>query len=106
MDLKQTSGSLTCRIALAGAASTVLLIARVSSAAADETVQPIPALPPISIGVGLQTSIYACDNGHPHLQPRYCFGGRQQRSGHRRGQHPSVHKPQERNQYAQIDFQH
>ena len=62
MDLKQTSGSLTCRIALAGAASTVLLIARVSSAAADETVQPIPALPPISIGVGLQTSIYACDN--------------------------------------------
>ncbi len=62
MDLKQTSGSPTCRIALAGAASTVLLIARVSSAAADETVQPIPALPPISIGVGLQTSIYACDN--------------------------------------------
>jgi len=61
MDLKQTSGSLTCWIALAGAASTVLLIARVSSAAADETVQPIPALPPISIGVGLQTSIYACD---------------------------------------------
>jgi hypothetical protein len=61
MDAKQTSGSLPCRTALAGAVSTVLLVARVSSAAADETVQPIPALPPISIGVGLQTSIYACD---------------------------------------------
>ena len=30
-------------------------------ATADETVQPIPALPPISIGVGLQASIYDCD---------------------------------------------
>jgi len=32
-----------------------------SGATADETVQPIPALPPISIGVGLQASIYDCD---------------------------------------------
>lgn len=32
-----------------------------SGATADETMQPIPALPPISIGVGLQTSIYDCD---------------------------------------------
>jgi hypothetical protein len=32
-----------------------------SGATADETVQPIPALPPISVGVGLQTSIYDCD---------------------------------------------
>jgi len=61
MDAKQPSGRPTCRIALAGAVSTVLLIARVSSAAADETVQPIPAVPPISIGVGLQSSIYACE---------------------------------------------
>ena len=38
-----------------------LLAAHVSSAAADETLQPIPALPPISIGVGLQTSLYDCD---------------------------------------------
>src|ERR1700726_1915302 len=32
-----------------------------SGATADETVQPIPALPPISIGVGVQASIYDCD---------------------------------------------
>src|ERR1700722_11102321 len=32
-----------------------------SGATADETMQPIPALPPISVGVGLQTSIYDCD---------------------------------------------
>lgn len=49
------------RIALAGAVTVVLLTARVSGAAADETVQLIPALPPISVGVGLQSSIYDCD---------------------------------------------
>jgi len=49
------------RISLAGAVSAVLLAAGVSGAAADETVQPIPALPPISVGAGLQTSIYDCD---------------------------------------------
>ena len=52
---KQTSGSLTSRIALAGAASTMLLAARVSGATTDETV------PPISVGAGLQTSIYGCE---------------------------------------------
>jgi hypothetical protein len=61
MDPKQTNGSLTSRIALAGAVSAVLLVARVSGAATDETLQPIPALPPISVGVGLQTSVYDCD---------------------------------------------
>ena len=38
-----------------------MLAARVSGAAADETVQPIPGLPPISVGVGVQASIYDCD---------------------------------------------
>jgi len=60
MDPKQTSGSVTSRIARARAVTAVLLAACVSSAAADETVQPIPALPPISVGLGLQTSIYDC----------------------------------------------
>ena len=49
------------RIALEGAVCAVLLTARVSATAADETVQPITALPPVSVGVGLQTSIYDCD---------------------------------------------
>jgi hypothetical protein len=60
MDLKQTSGSPTSRIARARALIAVLLAACVSSAA-GETVQPIPALPPITVGVGLQTSIYDCE---------------------------------------------
>jgi hypothetical protein len=61
MDPKQTSGSPTSRIPRARAVTAVSLAACVSSAAAGETVQPIPALPPISVGVGLQTSIYDCD---------------------------------------------
>ena len=38
-----------------------LLAAHVSGAVADETVQPLSAMPPISVGVGLQISIYDCD---------------------------------------------
>ena len=59
MDPKQTSGSPTSRIARARAVTAVLLAACVTSAA-GETVQPMPALPPITVGVGLQTSIYDC----------------------------------------------
>ena len=61
VDSNRTTGSLTARIAPAVAVSAMLLAARVSGAATDETVQPTPALPPISVGVGLQTSIYDCD---------------------------------------------
>src|ERR1700733_3611393 len=61
MHPKQTNGSLASRMALAGAVSAVLLVARVGGAATGETVQPIPALPPISVGAGLQTSIYGCE---------------------------------------------
>ena len=62
VDPKQTGDGPTSRAALAGALlSAVMLAARVSGAAAGETVQPIPALPPISVGVGLQTSIYDCE---------------------------------------------
>ena len=59
--MQSEASSLTSRKALAGVVSAVLLAACVSSAAVGETVQPIPALPPISVGVGLQTSIYDCD---------------------------------------------
>jgi len=58
---KKASLSLASRLALAGAVGTLLLAAGVRGASADETLQPIPALPPISVGVGLQTSIYDCD---------------------------------------------
>ena len=62
VDPKQTGDGPTSRAALAGALlSAVLLASRLSGAATGETVQPIPALPPISVGVGLQTSIYDCD---------------------------------------------
>ena len=61
MDPKQRSGSPPSRIALASAVSALLLAARVSSAAVDEAVQPIPAPPPFTVGVGLQTSVYDCD---------------------------------------------
>jgi hypothetical protein len=62
VDPKQSGAGPTSRAALAGALlSAVLLASGVSGAATGETVQPIPALPPISVGVGLQTSIYDCE---------------------------------------------
>ena len=59
--MQSEASSLASRKAMARVVSAVMLSARVSCAAADQTVQPIPALPPISVGAGLQTSIYDCD---------------------------------------------
>lgn len=55
MDLKRSCTRCAPRAALAGAVSAVLLAARVSGAAADVS------LPPVTVGVGLQTSLYDCD---------------------------------------------
>jgi hypothetical protein len=60
MDPERTSGTLMSQMALAIAVSVLLLAARVSCAASDE-VQLVPAPPPVSVGVGLQTSIYDCE---------------------------------------------
>src|ERR1700729_389900 len=59
--MQSEASSLASWKAMARGVSAVMLSARVSCAAADQTVQPIPALPPISVGAGLQTSIYDCD---------------------------------------------
>jgi hypothetical protein len=45
------------RVALAAAVSAALLAARINSAAADIS------LPPVSVGVGVQTSFYSCTTG-------------------------------------------
>ena len=55
MDPKQACARCAPRVALAGAVSAALLVARIGGASADVS------LPPVTVGVGLQTSIYDCD---------------------------------------------
>src|ERR1017187_1801231 len=55
MDPKQACARCAPRVALAGAVSAALLVARIGGVSADVS------LPPVTVGVGLQTSIYDCD---------------------------------------------
>jgi hypothetical protein len=47
----------------AAALCAALLVLRAGSAAADVALPPIGSLPPITVGVGLQTSAYSCSTG-------------------------------------------
>jgi hypothetical protein len=56
MDPKRGCKRLAIRTALAGASTAALCLARIGGAAADSP-------PPLSVGVGLQTSAYGCNTG-------------------------------------------
>jgi hypothetical protein len=56
MDPKQRCVRSTPRVLLAAAVSAAILAARVNSAAADIS------LPPVTVGVGVQTGFYSCDH--------------------------------------------
>src|SRR5271154_4078669 len=58
MDPKQRCVSTTPRGLLSVAIGAALLVARVTTAAADVAV---PGLPAVSVGVGVQTGFYDCD---------------------------------------------
>jgi hypothetical protein len=57
MDPKQRGLRPAPRVALAAAVTAAVLAARIGAAAADISI------PPVSVGVGLQTSFYTCDQG-------------------------------------------
>jgi hypothetical protein len=58
MNLKQRCASTTSRALISLAVGAALFAAVVNTAAADVT---IPALPAVSVGVGVQTGFYSCD---------------------------------------------
>ena len=82
-----------------------MLAARVSGTAADETVQPIPGLPPISVGVGVQTSIYDCDKKCTY-SPSTVSAGESSVQGIALDSIRLYINQRQRDRYAQIDFQH
>ena len=57
MDPKQRCIRAAPRVALAAAVSAVVLAARINSAAADISI------PPVTVGVGVQTNFYSCNTG-------------------------------------------
>jgi hypothetical protein len=60
MDPKQPSNRSAPRAALAGALSAAVLALHIGSATADVSLPSIGALPPVTVGAGLQTSFYDC----------------------------------------------
>jgi hypothetical protein len=63
MDPKREPSGPVRRAMLAGALGAAMFVLGIASASADISLPPVAALPPISVGAGIQTSAYSCNTG-------------------------------------------